>query len=285
MKSNLEGDFSVESDNIKVQGTICESESDSDLFGDGEITYMIDQTYEEPLLKSQSEPLTLESEQTDKVKFLSDNNFTTFTNNENTGKTTKKFLNLCLKSPKRYADFLNENRIFATLKLPQRLQIGSTVNIRGNEGEKHCINGCTGEDGNMDFNSTLVRWSDNTYSLYIGGTFAYDCIVGNEKALLFDDSTDSTYKLGLSEIKHKLTLRPRNIEKIIHIKDPRNRVMMSTTIEEAREAEMEFIRKSEELKVLTAMKIQQKSVTNSRNTRRNPMTKSFLEDSSEEESN
>ncbi|KAL7067081.1 hypothetical protein ACR3K2_23970 [Cryptosporidium serpentis] len=285
MKSNLEGDFLVESDNTRVQETICESGSDSDLFGDSENTYMIDQTYEEPLLNSQSEPLTLENEQIDKVKFLSDNNFATFTNNENTGKTTKKFLNLCLKSPKRYADFLSENRIFATLKLPQRLQIGSAVSIRKNEGEKHCINGCIGKDGNMDFNSTLVRWSDNTYSLYIEGTFAYDCIIGNEKALLFDDSTDSIYKLGISEIKHKLTLRPRNIKKIIHIKDPRNRVMMSTTIEEAREAEMEFIRKSEELKILTAMKIQQKNVTNSKSTRRNSMTKSFLEDSSEEESN
>ncbi|KAJ1610754.1 hypothetical protein OIY81_488 [Cryptosporidium canis] len=190
---------------------------------------------------------------------------------------------LNIRRPDKYFGIDDEDRVFLTLKLPERLKVinGASANDNKTKSEMN-INGGFDEEGNVYSNSKLVSWSDGTYSLFINNELAYDCVFGHDKAYIFDDSMDQKYKICMGRVDKKLTIRPRAIEKNRLLKDSRSRMMVPTTLEEINQHEVESRKRVEELNAISSIRIQQKKTSFISESKRKQMTSYFLEESSEE---
>ncbi|KAH7650493.1 hypothetical protein FG379_003565 [Cryptosporidium bovis] len=190
-----------------------------------------------------------------------------------------------VKSSTNAPIFNNHDRTFLTLKLPKRLNINYNPNrYRENELDDDMnIVGYIDDDGNVKSNTKLVSWSDGSYSLLVNGKLSYDCLLGIENAMLFDNGSESNYKLSISRIDQKFTIRPITIEKNSALRDSKSRVMIPTTLDEINQIEVEARKRSGELNILKSMKLEQKINSIQHHSNRRQMTSSFLEDSSEEE--
>ncbi|KAJ1607485.1 hypothetical protein OJ253_2362 [Cryptosporidium canis] len=189
---------------------------------------------------------------------------------------------LNIRKPDKYFGIDHEDRVFLTLKLPERLKVINSASANDNKTKSEMnINGGLDEEGKVYSNSKLVSWSDGTYSLFINNELAYDCVFGHDKAYIFDDSMDQTYKICMGRVDKKLTIRPRAIEKN-RLKDSRSRMMVQTTLEEINQHEVESRRMAEELNTISSIRIQQKKTSFISESKRKQMTSYFLEESSEE---
>ncbi|OII74889.1 uncharacterized protein cubi_03020 [Cryptosporidium ubiquitum] len=191
--------------------------------------------------------------------------------------------NIGLREPVNYFGIDNNDRVLLTLKLPERLKVVNKTNINDNTIENDfSITGGINSEGGTYSNSKLVSWSDGTYSLMINNEVVYDCVIGYDKAFIFDDTFDQKYKICLGRVDKKLTIRPRTIEKNKLLKDSRSRAMIPTTLEEINKQEVESRRRLDELNAISSIKYQQKKTIFASDSKRKQMTSYFLEESSEE---
>lgn len=244
-------------------------ESDSDLFGEDES--VSDRTSND-----------IHSFITEKDNVQTCGNTNESINNDITN-SSEIFNNIKLQEPVNYFGIDNNDRVLLTLKLPERLKVVNKTNMDDSAIETDfCIKGGINGGGNTYSNSKLVSWSDGTYSLLINNEFAYDCVIGHDKAFIFDDTLDNKYKICLGRVDKKLTIRPRTIEKNKLIKESRSRAMIPTTLEEINQHEVESRKRVDELNAISSIKFQQKKTIFTSESKRKQMTSYFLEESSEE---
>ncbi|KAH8741120.1 hypothetical protein FG386_001672 [Cryptosporidium ryanae] len=248
-------------------------ESDSDLFGDDSDIIDDNKNQLGENDDSQHEPEKLGSS-----GFESNN-----INDVNDSDTYDGIKYVNIKSSASIPIFENRDRTFLTFKLPKRLNINYSSNSnRKNEFDDDMnIVGYVDSNGKVKSNTKLVSWSDGSYSLIVNGKISYDCLLGIENAMLFDNRSESNYKQSISRIDQKFTIRPIAIEKSNALRDSKSRVMIPTTLDEINQIEVESRKRNEELNILRSMKLEQKNHIIQQNRRQ--MTSSFLEDSSEEE--
>ncbi|KAF7456443.1 Leo1-like protein [Cryptosporidium felis] len=188
-----------------------------------------------------------------------------------------------LNKPTNYFGMEDDGCIFLSLKLPKRLKVLNVPNTSNEiEDDGFDIKGGIFDNGEVYSNSRLISWSDGTFSLFINNNYAYDCIIGYDKAFIFDDSLDPKYKFCLGKIDHKLTIRPRTLEKNKLFKNSKSRVMIPTTLEEINRSEVESRKREDELVTIASIKLQQKYANLSTGTKKKRMTSHFLEESSDE---
>ncbi|KAL5367665.1 hypothetical protein CPHLJ_7g3500 [Cryptosporidium parvum] len=190
--------------------------------------------------------------------------------------------NLKLQLPTNYFGIDNKDQVLLTLKLPERLKVVNKTNVDNTTESGLCIKGGIKGEGDSYSNSKLVSWSDGTYSLFINDELVYDCVIGPDKAFIFDDTFDKKYKVCIERVDNKLTVRPRTIEKSKLLRDSRSRAMMPTTLEEINRHEVESRKRIDELNTISSIKIQQKRTICTTESRKKQMTSHFLEESSEE---
>ncbi|KAH8582584.1 DNA repair helicase family [Cryptosporidium sp. chipmunk genotype I] len=244
-------------------------ESDSDLFGESDS--VTDQIYND------IGSFIIEKDNVGTHRYTNDNiNCDAIDNFEDIN-------NIRLQVPVNYFGIDNSDRVLLTLKLPERLKVVNKTNIDDSMEESDLyIKGGVKSEGDTYSNSKLVSWSDGTYSLFINNKLVYDCVIGCDKAFIFDDTFDQKYKMCLARIDKKLTIRPRTIEKSKLFRDSRSRAMIPTTLEEINQHEFESKKRVDELNAISSIKSQQKRTTYTSESKRKQMTSYFLEESSEE---
>lgn len=246
-------------------------ESDSDLFGES------DSGSDQALNDKYYSNITKDA---DDIHTHRDTN--TYINND-LNEESEEINKIKLQEPVKYFGIDNNDRVLITLKLPERLKVINNTNFDENEMDSEmAIKGGFDSEGGVHSNSKLVFWSDGTYSLLINNELAYDCIFGQDKAFIFNDTIDQKYKMCLGRVDKKLTIRPRVIEKNRLLRDSRSRVMVPATLEEINQHEIESRKRVDELNAISSIRNQQKKTSFTSESKRKQMTSCFLEESSEE---